>query len=366
MHLAAIKIILSVASLGTTTAYWHRAALRRLSTSTSLRVLRDDTQLLSDISWVGEASQIKIDGVSQAVFSSDGLRGVAATKYVGVRKGEDLSASTPLVTIPANLAIEVTNARPPTPFPKFVAQSFWEGCLWDQRLAFSLLYEALVLREESEKSSWISQLPSSYTTPYSWNHKELEELQYDSLINRVERQRKDWASFFDNWNASAWNTKGTEFLNSNITYKDVLWALETVNSRAFSGTYEGSSADQRQQLLFFTGALTLVWPLAGLGTWEQSLSAAIAVALSIFMRDLLTSSSISKRSSRDTSFVHSLTCSTTAQGALRTCHTIISEINLSFARKDITRESRCALTTAGKPTTASYNTTVSSTRTTIR
>ena len=90
MHLAAIKIILSVASLGTTTAYWHRAALRRLSTSTSLRVLRDDLQLLSDISWVGEASQIKIDGVSQAVFSSDGLRGVAATKYVGVRKERGL------------------------------------------------------------------------------------------------------------------------------------------------------------------------------------------------------------------------------------------------------------------------------------
>ena len=105
--------------------------------------------------------------------------------------------------------------------------------------------------------------------------------------------REDWACF-STIGTLLWNTKGTEFLNSNITYKDVLWALETVNSRAFSGTYEGSSADQRQQLLFFTGALTLVWPLAGLGTWEQSLSAAIAVALSIFMRDLLTSSSISK------------------------------------------------------------------------
>lgn len=294
-----MKVLLSLAILGLTSSFLLRSVSIGLSSRMkyTLTMLRQDkAQLKSDVSWIGgDDDKIKIDGVSQAVFSDGGLRGVVATKDVGVRSGtsEALSASLPLVTIPANLAIEVTNARPPTPFPKFVAQQFWEGCLWDQRLAFYLLYESKVLREQSEKSAWIRQLPSSYSTPYSWNDELLNELQYPSLMNRVARQRKDWTTFFDKWQTSASETKGAEFLDSGIKYNDVLWALQTVNSRAFSGAYEGSSADQRQQLLLFTGALTLVWPLAGLGTWEQSLSAAIAVALSIFLRDVLTSSSIS-------------------------------------------------------------------------
>jgi hypothetical protein len=286
-------IIFTLAIICSTDSLRLDWAFRRPSSRPSLRLLRDETQLQSDVSWVGDGSKVKIDGVSQAVFSSDGLRGVVATKNVGVRSGEDLSASLPLVTIPADLAIEVTNARPPSPFPKFVTQSFWEGCLWDQRLAFSLLYEAKILREQSEKNAWIRQLPSSYSTPYTWSDDQLLQLQYSSLTNRVKRQRKDWTAFFNTWSDSARKTIGGDFLGSDISYEDVIWALQTVNSRAFSGTYEGTSADQRQQLLLFTGALTLVWPLAGLGTWEQSLSAAIAVALSIFLRDLLTSSGVS-------------------------------------------------------------------------
>ncbi len=245
-----------------------------------------------DTSWVGEDQ--KIGGVAQAVFRDDGLRGVVATKEVGMREYEDLSSSIPLVTIPASLAIEVTNARPPTPFPRFMSQKFWECCLWDQRLAASLLYEKKVLGRSGEKQMWIQRLPTTYSTPFAWDDKLLDnELQYPSLAQRVRRQRNDWNEFFAKWQTSARDSNGDQFLQNGIKIDDVVWALQTVNSRAFSGAYEGSSADQRQQLLLFTGALTLVWPLAGLGTWEQSLSAAIAVALSIFLRDLLTSSSIS-------------------------------------------------------------------------
>lgn len=251
-------------------------------------------EIQPDTSWVGDDQKVMIGDVAQAVFREDGLRGVVATKGVGKKEDEELSASTPLVTIPASLAIEVTNARPPTPFPKFMSQKFWESCLWDQRLAALLLFEKKVLGRDSDKLQWIQQLPSAYSTPYTWNDKLLDdELQYASLAQRVRRQRKDWNDFYMNWQSAAKDSGGGQLLQNNIQFDDVVWALQTVNSRAFSGAYEGSSADQRQQLLLFTGALTLIWPLAGLGTWEQSLSAAVAVALSIFLRDLLTSSSLS-------------------------------------------------------------------------
>jgi hypothetical protein len=250
-------------------------------------------KILSDTSWVGDEANIKISGVSRAVFTSDGLRGVVANEDVGMKVDEDLSTSAPLVSIPANLALEVTNTRPPTPFPKFVPQKLWEGSLWDQRLAMLLLYERHVKGSSSDKHMWIQQLPDSYSTPYEWSDKLLDvELQYPSLAQRVRRQRKDWNEFFTRWEAAARESEGTDFFASSIKMKDVVWALQTVNSRAFSGVYEGSSPEQRQQLLLFTGILTLVWPLAGLGTWEQSLSTAIAVALSIFLRDVLTSSNI--------------------------------------------------------------------------
>lgn len=271
---------------------------RRTHKSNLLREFNVDSSLFAveiqpDTSWVGDNEKVMIGNVAQAVFREDGLRGVVATKCVGKKEDEELSASAPLVTIPASLAIEVTNARPPTPFPKFMSQSFWENCLWDQRLAAMLLFEKKVLGRDSERLQWIQQLPSSYSTPYAWNDKLLDdELQYASLAQRVRRQRKDWREFFAKWQTAAKDSTGDQFLQSGLKLDDVVWALQTVNSRAFSGAYEGSSADQRQQLLLFTGALTLIWPLAGLGTWEQSLSAAVAVALSIFLRDLLTSSSL--------------------------------------------------------------------------
>jgi hypothetical protein len=242
-------------------------------------------------SWLEDGA--KVNGVEVASFGT-GLRGIKANKKIGAAVGEDISSSECIVSIPASQAIEVTNTRPPVPFPKFVTQSLWEESLWDQRLAFKLLYEAKVLKGKSEKHSWIKQLPSSYSTPFYWSETLLDEqLQYPSLSNRVYRQRKDWNALFQKWQSSAQSSDCSEFFDNNIKYEDFVWALQTINSRAFNGAFEGSTADQRQQLLLFTGALTLIFPLAGFSTWEQSLTAAVAVGFSIVIRDVLSSSSIS-------------------------------------------------------------------------
>ena len=230
-------------------------------------------RLQASPSWPEE---IKISGV--ALGTVDGLRGIVASRDCG----GDLVKSDPLVTVPGNLVFEVTNTRPPTPFPAFVSQSLWEDSLWDQRLAFKLLHELKVVGlAKSDKAFWLEQLPKSYSTPLHWPDEVLtQETQYPALRDKVLRQKAEWKSFYDRWMSE----KAPESVGT-VTYQDYVQALECVNSRAFSGSYEGSNAGDRQSLLLFTGALTLAFPLLNFGTWEQSLSAAVAVGMSIVLKD---------------------------------------------------------------------------------
>lgn len=231
-----------------------------------------------DLTWTS-VKDIIIKGV-QLGSNADGLRGVFATAKVG----GDLVKSDPLVTVPGNLVFEVTNTRPPTPFPKFVSQKLWEDSMWDQRLAFKLLHELKIVGlVNSEKSFWLPQLPASYSTPLHWDAQILvAECQYPALVDKVEKQRSEWRSFYDRWMAD--KNDAPDALR--VSYDEYLRALECVNSRAFSGAYEGSNAGERQALLLFTGALTVAFPLLQFSTWEQSLSAAVAVGLSILAKDV--------------------------------------------------------------------------------
>ena len=221
---------------------------------------------------MGDGTGIKVKNVN--IKTVNGIRGIVANSVIDKNIG-------PIVSVDANLALEITNDRPPTPFPELCPQSLWEESMWDQRLAFKLINE-IILGNKSPKYSWIKQLPSKFTTTFQWNDNILNELQYDVIINKVYIQRQDWKENFKKWkSATSSNT-----VLKNFTYDDYVYALECVNSRAFSGIYEGSNASQRQQLLIFTAGLTVVWPLLGFGTVEQSLSAAFAVALSLIVRDV--------------------------------------------------------------------------------
>ena len=266
-----VACILWLGSLGATTSFLLNArTARRLHCSSSIPPLYSSNVLLDPT--------IQVKGVQLATI--DGLRGIIATEAVG----GDLQTSVPLVSVPANLVFEVTNTRPPTPFPDFVPQSLWEESMWDQRLAFKLLHElAVVGLINSDKASWLQQLPSSYSTPLHWSSDVLKrELQYASLASKVERQRTEWRAFYDKWQGL-----NNAPLAGRVKYDELVQALECVNSRAFSGAYEGSNAGDRKSLLLFTGALTIAFPLLNFGTWEQSLSAAVVVGLSILAKDVI-------------------------------------------------------------------------------
>ena len=186
------------------------------------------------------------------------------------------------VSVPAELVLETNNNRPPSPFLTFCSEEFWsQQCKWDHRLALKLLYEVKGFAVKSTRKPWLDKLPKSFSTPWHWTKNEISKTQYAALETKVDKQKVDWRAFYDKWFSHI--EKSSEI--SQITFDDFIWAMECVNSRAFSGIYEGSSAQERRGLYLFTGALTLIWPLAGLGTAEQSLGAAVLVAISIISKD---------------------------------------------------------------------------------
>lgn len=236
----------------------------------------DDLNLLLSQSMTG----IKLSNVRVENFFNENIRGMRAVNSIG-------EGSIPVVVVPHRYALEVTNDRPPTPFPGFVSQQLWEQSLWYSRLAFKLLHELKVLRNNSIKLVWLDQLPKSFSTPFHWSDEEIDDLQYRSLKDKIAVQRKEWRELYQRWMSDDEGGQGPK----DISLSEFIWALECVNSRAFSGVYEGSSAKQRGLLLMFTGALSLAWPLLHLGTFEQSLSAALVVGLSIVARDVIFSRS---------------------------------------------------------------------------
>ena len=225
---------------------------------------------------MSKQEQLQIEGISTKgvqIASIGGLRGVIAT--------ESLSSKTPVVEVNSELVLEVTSTRQPTPFPEFCPPSLWESLKWDERLAFKLLHLKHV-SEASPLMPWIRRLPSTFSTPLTWSDKDIDDLQYPPLIEKIKAQKDKWRNLYELWSkATSMNFK------DKVPYSEMVWALQCVNSRAFSGPYEGSTASERRALIAFTGFLTAVWPVLGLGTLEQALSAAFIVTLSIFLRDVI-------------------------------------------------------------------------------
>jgi hypothetical protein len=256
----------------------HAYLWNRVSVRTSRSFVQRAVTVVEDVAQLEGLTVSKQIAIANIQESSDSmLRGVIAI--------EQIAPNSIILSVPSSISLETTNTKPPTPFPDFVPQSLWENSLWDHRLAYKLLYEKEVLRESSDKHLWIKSLPKEFSTPYYWTDEEVSELQYQSIADRIKKQREDWLALYNRW-------KSSNLSKQEISLTSFIWALQCVNSRAFSGSYEGSSAKERRSLFLFTGLLTLFWPIFHLGTYEQSFGAAISVGLSILLRDLFVSKAL--------------------------------------------------------------------------
>eukprot|EP01031_Cornospumella_fuschlensis_P039980 gene39980-48701_t len=128
--IACLGLIFAIADALKWHAYVRSTKVLRLSASSS-------------VSWISELSpQIKVANIQLGPIGDTGIRGATCIA--------DIDGKTPIIEVPASVAIEVTNNRPPSPFPDFVPQPVWEKSLWFHRLAFKLLHE--------EKSLWFHRL----------------------------------------------------------------------------------------------------------------------------------------------------------------------------------------------------------------
>jgi hypothetical protein len=202
------------------------------------------------------------------------LRGIVAT---------DLIPPEPVVFVSADVALEVTNDRPPSPFPDFVPDELWSKCMWDQRLSLKLVSEVKNVTSTS-KIAWITELPTVFSTPFHWTEESLVETQYPTIEKKVTIQKESWKSFYKRWQSA------TDLKYKNlITEADLYRALECCNSRAFSGPYEGSSPRDRFALLSFTGILSVLWPLLHFTSFAQSVGLGVTIGLSVILRDFFLS-----------------------------------------------------------------------------
>jgi hypothetical protein len=171
-------------------AILRRCTKRHYNTVSS----KKDSNVIEE-SWIakiGEESKILTDSVTLKYFD-DGLRGMIATN--------DVVPKQTVVAVPADLAIQVTNDRPPSPLMDFVPQDIWEKSLWDQRLALKLLMELKKIIP-SNKQEWFLQLPKEFSTPLHWDNSMISELQYSSLSQKINQQKESWKFYYEKWKES--------------------------------------------------------------------------------------------------------------------------------------------------------------------
>jgi hypothetical protein len=220
----------------------------------------------SFVAWASSKSAGSLSKVELATFQPVGLRGLRATRPLAPRDES--------ISWPASLALQVTTGMRT---PVGVSKPLWSGAQWYTRLALLLLLKKAE-GAGSELAPWLDALPRSFDTPYSWPDTDLAALHYPQLLDAVRRQRAEWAQIHADVEASGFACSRAQ----------LEWALHNVRSRAFSGAYEGSTYAQRIGLFGFIALLTIIYPLVGAGSWNQSLTGAASALIFLVARDIAT------------------------------------------------------------------------------
>ncbi|KAA6421676.1 MAG: N-methyltransferase (ISS) [Trebouxia sp. A1-2] len=136
-----------------------------------------------------------------------------------------------VVTLPRTAALLVT-PKMKCPFPDLIDQAYWAKSQWFEKMALMLLHERKK-GKNSAVSGYIEQLPARFDTLFHWSPEELQLLMYPPLIQQVQQQKQYWHDHYKNVKAAS--------SDNPVGEDELVWALECVRSRAFSGPYSGES-----------------------------------------------------------------------------------------------------------------------------
>ena len=240
-----------------------RKSARVARSGASMELVSSDANF---VAWASIKSASSLSKVELATFQPLGLRGLRATRPLAPRDES--------ISWPASLALQVTTGMRT---PVGVSKPLWTSAQWYTRLALLLLLEKAE-GAASELAPWLDALPGAFDTPYSWADADVDALHYPQLGDAVRRQREEWARIHADLEASGFACSRAQ----------LEWALHNVRSRAFSGAYEGSTYEQRIGLFGFISLLTLIYPLIGAGSWNQSLTGAASALIFLVARDIAT------------------------------------------------------------------------------
>mmetsp|Transcript_48704 Transcript_48704/g.123010 ORF Transcript_48704/g.123010 Transcript_48704/m.123010 type:complete len:524 (-) Transcript_48704:420-1991(-) len=156
-----------------------------------------------------------------------GLRGMTART--------DIAPDDTVVSLPKGRALLVV-PRQSCGCPELVDPSFWSSAPWFLKMSLLLLAETRK-GAQSRLAGYVQSLPEGFDTPFHWEPADLAQLQYQPLVRLVEQQQQEWADAYQRLKEAT--------PSSPLSYTELVWGMECVRSRCFSGPYTGGSIRQR-------------------------------------------------------------------------------------------------------------------------
>lgn len=142
----------------------------------------------------------------------------------------------------------------PTSTNHRVPQKQWKKLPWYAQLGLKLVYERKVATSPL-KASYAQLLPppGALPTPFHWADADLEALRaaYPALAQRVDRQRAAWEALYDVLGK-------TRAVREDMDEATFVWAMESVLSRSFKGTF-GTGLRSLGPSLLLMGAFAAVY-----------------------------------------------------------------------------------------------------------
>jgi DNA-binding phage protein len=163
--------------------------------------------------------------------------------YRGVKATADIRSEDDLVRLPRAACMLVIEGQE-NPHEEYISNELWAKAgdeRWALRVALVLLYEKSLGRQ-SKFYEYIEQLPKSFENLGTWTEGEVRELQYSVGEKFAKEQRME-------------NEKACELIQNyardglkTTAEEEVIWALDVVRSRVFSGKLADQAAMQRKLL----------------------------------------------------------------------------------------------------------------------